>query len=793
MKRLFLSLVVCLLSGGVAAAANLTLGRAGRVTIELVASDATFHNTLSILSPPVAVSFNGCTFAPADGLAGTQVLSEKSSQHGCRAVLDADPVADGIQDFRAGTILEFGMCAQLNADSTCESVWSSNAASNSDHIEHVRTAAIRPLQFPGQIYQLSWEDTANGGDNDFNDLIANVRVSEDSDGDGLWDDWEQFGIDADGNGTIDLDLPALGANPLHKDIFLEIDWMDCAVAGGDCAFFLMHNHMPKAAAVAAVVSAFAGANVLNPDGINGITLHVDLSNAVAHQGALNIPGGCLPGGAGIGDFDAVKRANFSNARRFAFHYAMFTHAQGPAPQSASGCGELPGNDFQVSLGGWNVYAIPFNIDLDGDGLPDGNVGTVQQQAGTLMHELGHNLQLGHGGGDGVNYKPNYISIMNYRYQTSGIPTTDPDGPGGPMRAKIDYSRLEMPTLDEASLSEPAGIGGIGDQAFWACPFLGIVFNAPGTGPINWNCDGDSTDTGVSSDANRDGTTGTLASFWDWGNILYDFQVTGSFADGVRRSPFPMQQEMTYPEYLENVAPELVVTMSGPASSVTTGSNVTFTIVLKNTHSDGATGVVLTDTLPSSLTFLSCASTLGGTCGGTGSNRTVSFPQLAGGATATIQIVATLNCAIGNGSTIVNSASVASLTPDSDPTNNSASASITANNPPPVISNLSVDKTELWPPNHKMVEVTVSYNVTDNCDAGALVRTLSVTSNEPLNGTGDGDITPDWEIIDANHVRLRAERAGSGSGRIYTITITVSDTAGGASTATVTVGVPQSRK
>ncbi len=151
MKRLVLSLFVCALSGGVAAAANLTLGRAGRVTIELVASDAAFHNTLSILSPAVAVSFSGCTFAPADGLPGMQVLSGKSSQHGCRAVLDADPVADGIQDFRAGTVLEVGMCAQLNADSACESVWSSNPASNSGSFDHVRTTPNRSLQFPGQI------------------------------------------------------------------------------------------------------------------------------------------------------------------------------------------------------------------------------------------------------------------------------------------------------------------------------------------------------------------------------------------------------------------------------------------------------------------------------------------------------------------------------------------------------------------------------------------------------------------------------------------------------------------
>lgn len=86
-------------------------------------------------------------------------------------------------------------------------------------------------------------------------------------------------------------------------------------------------------------------------------------------------------------------------------------------------------------------------------------------------------------------------------------------------------------------------------------------------------------------------------------------------------------------------------------------------------------------------------------------------------------------------------------------------------PPVDIQNPSTDKSSLWPANHQMEDVTVNY------DVGCSSCSLSVTSNEPVNGTGDGDTDPDWEIVDANHVRLRAERAGGGSGRIYTITIT----------------------
>jgi hypothetical protein len=68
--------------------------------------------------------------------------------------------------------------------------------------------------------------------------------------------------------------------------------------------------------------------------------------------------------------------------------------------------------------------------------------------------------------------------------------------------------------------------------------------------------------------------------------------------------------------------------------------------------------------------------------------------------------------------------------------------------------------------------------------------LTVASSEPTNGTGDGNTSPDWEVIDAQDVRLRAERAGGGTGRIYYITITcMNDTNKKSSIQTVTALVP----
>lgn len=114
--------------------------------------------------------------------------------------------------------------------------------------------------------------------------------------------------------------------------------------------------------------------------------------------------------------------------------------------------------------------------------------------------------------------------------------------------------------------------------------------------------------------------------------------------------------------------------------------------------------------------------------------------------------------------------------------------------PPAIGPLRVDKPVLWPPNHKMVGVTVGYEVTDNyTPADELLITLSVTSNEPEDGTGDGDVAPDWEVVDGHRVRLRAERAGTDSGRVYTVIVTASDRVGNATSRAVTVSVPKSPK
>jgi Ca2+-binding RTX toxin-like protein/subtilisin-like proprotein convertase family protein len=184
----------------------------------------------------------------------------------------------------------------------------------------------------------------------------------DTDADGLLDHWERpgGGIDIDRDGTVDLDLNALGADPLHKDVFLEIDWL---------ADQATHRHEPAPSVTAQLVAMFAAAPLANPDGTTGVRLHVDagpgndaaglpfsqqLGSATPRGGdSIGMPGdpsghvdvvnfsttaAAVPG-VNARSFQSVKSEAFGNhdkwARELAFHYAVFAEAYEYYPSDAS--------------------------------------------------------------------------------------------------------------------------------------------------------------------------------------------------------------------------------------------------------------------------------------------------------------------------------------------------------------------------------------------------------------------------------------------------------------------------
>ena len=114
-----------------------------------------------------------------------------------------------------------------------------------------------------------------------------------------------------------------------------------------------------------------------------------------------------------------------------------------------------------------------------------------------MHELGHNLRLEHGGGDDVNYKPNYLSVMNYLYE-GGIPRADSIGSNVPDRALtyLDYSEQALPisgntpgALDTTDLNEPAGLGSGTADVFSYFDANCTLRTAASNGPVDWDGDG----------------------------------------------------------------------------------------------------------------------------------------------------------------------------------------------------------------------------------------------------------------------------------------------------------------
>jgi hypothetical protein len=179
--------------------------------------------------------------------------------------------------------------------------------------------------------------------------------------------------------------------------------------------------------------------------------------------------------------------------------------------------ELPGNDFIVSLGSFTSVG-------------GHNVGDNDEQAGTLIHELGHNLNLQHGGTDSINCKPNYLSVMSYAFQFNDYVSTRP----------IDYSRSQLNTLNENSLNEATGVSASTPTGlttvYGPTPRLTRVTGQA----FDWNRDGDMTDTGVVADVSNIGISSCGASvgqnligYNDWANIRLAPTTSVSFrADGI---------------------------------------------------------------------------------------------------------------------------------------------------------------------------------------------------------------------------------------------------------------------
>ena len=233
--------------------------------------------------------------------------------------------------------------------------------------------------------------------------------------------------------------------------------------------------------------------------------------------------------------------------------------------------------------------------------------------------------------------------------------------------------------------------------------------------------------------------------------------------------------------------------SGPAPNVTFAALGAFGITLEVADEDDSTTcmstVTVQDTLDPTITAptdvtVECASPMGNVVDigmATASDVCDASPTITNDAPGTFPLGATL---------------VTWTATDDTGNTGTDGQSVTVEDTTPPTLTVTASPASLWPPNHKFKSIHVDVVVGDVCDATPEVRLVSITSNEPENGEGDGNTAPDFSGADFGtddrDFRLRAERQGGGSGRIYTITYEAEDGSGNVTVAQTQVTVAHDR-
>ena len=290
---------------------------------------------------------------------------------------------------------------------------------------------------------------------------ANKKTKLDKDGDGIPDALETTPINF-GGVLVTLD-------PEKKDVILVVDFV-----GTDNA------NLPTVESLAILLASFNSAPVKGLKGKTGIALHL-----------VSIGSGYpLPSNSSIGtiandeydwsQLDTIKQntiaANNLGSIPHIYHYCLSCNNYGGSGSSG------------ISRNGISTYSQFRSGAVDSICSLQGYQSSVQaagMTAGTIMHEFGHNLGLTHGGYDHVNYKPNYISIMNYHFQFDGITVNGAHS--------YDYSRVLLKPLDERKIKEKAGLGskakGLGTQFSYQGYQNPFILTGDLTKNVDWNFDG----------------------------------------------------------------------------------------------------------------------------------------------------------------------------------------------------------------------------------------------------------------------------------------------------------------
>ena len=415
--------------------------------------------------------------------------------------------------------VRFGNNAQIP---TSEVAWSGGAAPAFTIIDYNQSISRDAVNTDtDDVSDWVLRDTSSmGGPND-------ITCATDDDEDGIPDCSELPGSTYAG-----MDLYAWGARVNQKDLFVEIDYMDPASRPGED----LQGMLPQREALDKVTAEFLA---------NGIHVHFDAGDIFDQNPGENPlsydlgGGGFVPftentifkvfprsDGANtdptVADIYDYKAQHLSLNRRPLFYYILLAYAQAyytVGVNGSSGVSELLGNDVLISMGHWglsrsNTIATNEVINL---------------QAGTLMHEFGHALGLNHGGAlaDSENYKPNYLSVMNYMYQLNGLPVIGLDEGD---RHDLTFNRNNV-NCDTGLTNSPYSsylnfkIGYSDGSSMDLDEQIGITeaqgFGRPNSAGVDFNCDGDTNDVLVNFDVNDNGVN-LMDDHDDWANIRYFF-------------------------------------------------------------------------------------------------------------------------------------------------------------------------------------------------------------------------------------------------------------------------------
>ena len=359
-------------------------------------------------------------------------------------------------------------------------------------------------------------------------LFGTKPNKNDTDDDGVSDYVELFGgaeptgtpppgytPDPDHTPAPNLRIHEWGANPLHKDLWLEIDWIATPTPGGE--YENIPPMDPPVAELENLAEAFSRGQVVNPDGIPGITLHID----GGPEHSVN--------------FEPLNSGDFGGGSTIPFRDDITNTWQVDA--------WLSGTYFRHKHD--RVHLFRYTVICYGGGWGSvtggtySHIGYVSEDLDCcIAHELGHSLGLSHGGSSGDApywFKPNYPSTMCYTYRSSGDEDYDGLADGDSV---VRFSVGDRLDLDESALYEDEGVAG------------------PDYVSIDWNGDGyidrSAYEYKIEGLNDKDPSCLVLHDFNDFENILYVRKV--GYGPGVYKSEPPEGDDIDCSEFFQGLPP-----------------------------------------------------------------------------------------------------------------------------------------------------------------------------------------------------------------------------------------------